>query len=428
MPTAWHSRAVGASWVVDGGAVRQADGMFTRRTGAELLYVLAGLPLGVLGLVLTMVPLLLGTVLSITLIGLPVAALGVLVARGLGGMHRRMAANLLDLHVSKPPRPTPRRGIVPAVLLNAASWRAVGYIVLKAPIGVATFVLSAAFWVYGVFMVSWLTFWWALREDQLLTFPIFEFRLDNWAAAIAQALIGLVLLWLAPKVTHALVLLDKVMVRSMLGATTMAQRVKDLEETRAHAVEDADARLRRIERDLHDGTQARMVALAMHLGMVKEELEGTPNLETTRKLVDLAHTNAKEALTEVRDLARGIHPAALDKGLDPALATLAARSSIPVELTVDLPQRPPPAIEAIAYFCTAELLTNIVKHANATTAKVTISPGPRIEVTDNGAGGAEARPGSGLTGLKERVATVDGTLTIDSPRGGPTTVVIEFPP
>lgn len=402
--------------------------MVTRRTWAELLHALAGLPIGILGLVLTLVPLLLGTALSITLIGLPIAALGVLVARGLGGMHRRMARGLLDLHVSKPAPPTPRRGIVPAVLLNAASWRAVAYVVLKAPAGAATFILTAAFWVYGLFMVSWLAFWWALRPDQLLTFPILEFRLDSWLAAIAQALVGLVLLWLAPKVTHALVLLDKVMIRGLLGATTMAQRVKDLEETRAHAVEDADARLRRIERDLHDGTQARMVALAMHLGMVKEELAGTPNLDTTRKLVDLAHTNAKEALTEVRDLARGIHPAALDKGLDPALATLAARSSIPVELTVDLPQRPPPAVEAIAYFCTAELLTNIVKHAKATAAKVTVSPGPRIEVTDDGVGGAEARPGSGLTGLKERVATVDGTLTIHSPRGGPTSVVIEFAP
>jgi signal transduction histidine kinase len=409
------------------GEVRQADGMVTRRTWAELLYALAGLPLGILGLVLTLIPLLVGGVLSITLIGLPVAALGVLVARGLGGMHRRMAANLLDLHVSKPARPEPTRGIVPAVLLNAASWRAIGYVVLKAPVGAATFLLTAAFWVYGAFMISYVTFWWALRDDQTLMFPLLEIRLDTWPAVLAQGLLGVALLWLAPKVTHALVLLDKIMIRGLLGATTMAQRVKDLEETRAHAVEDADARLRRIERDLHDGTQARMVALAMHLGMVKEELAGTPNLDTTRKLVDLAHTNAKEALTEVRDLARGIHPAALDNGLDPALATLAARSSIPVELTVDLPQRPPPAVEAIAYFCTAELLTNIVKHANATTAKVSVSPGPRIEVADDGVGGAEARPGSGLTGLRERVATVDGTLTIHSPRGGPTTVVIEFP-
>jgi signal transduction histidine kinase len=148
----------------------------------------------------------------------------------------------------------------------------------------------------------------------------------------------------------------------------------------------------------------------------------------TRKLVEMAHHNAKEALVEVRDLARGIHPAALDKGLDPALATLASRSPIPVTLSVDLPARPPVAIEAIAYFCTAELLTNITKHSRATAATVTVTPDLRIVVTDNGVGGAEAGPGSGLTGLAERVATVDGTLTISSPAGGPTRVVIEFPP
>jgi signal transduction histidine kinase len=399
--------------------------MFTRRTWAELLYALTNLPLSVLGLVLMLLPLLLGTVLSITFVGLPVAALGVLLARGLGNVHRGLASSLLGVQVGKPDPPAPRRGIVPAVLLNAASWRAVLYVVLKGPVGLVTFILPVVFWLYGLFMLTHVTYWYALQENLQL---FGSAKIDTWPHALLFSAVGLALVIAAPHVTHGVLLLDRVLIRGLLGPTTLAQRVRDLEETRAHAVDDAAARLRQIERDLHDGTQARMVSLAMHLGMVKEELDGEPDLEMTRKLVDMAHSNAKEALVEVRDLARGIHPAALDKGLDAALATLASRSPIPVELSVTLPQRPPPAIEMIAYFCTAELLTNIAKHSRATAATVTISGLPlQIAVTDNGIGGAVAKPGSGLTGLRERVATVDGTVQLSSPPGGPTSVLISFP-
>jgi signal transduction histidine kinase len=400
--------------------------MFTRRTWAELLYALTNLPLSVLGLVLMVLPLLLGTVLSITFIGLPIAALGVLLARGIGNMHRGLASSLLGLQVSKPAPPAPRRGIVPAVLLNAASWRAVLYVVLKGPVGLVTFLLPVLFWVYGLFTLTHVTYWYALPEN--LALPFGSLKIDTWPNALLVSVSGLALVVAAPHVTHGVLLLDRVLIRGLLGPTTLSQRVRDLEETRAHAVDDAAARLRQIERDLHDGTQARMVALAMHLGMVKEELDGEPDLAMTRKLVDMAHTNAKEALVEVRDLARGIHPAALDKGLDAALATLASRSPVPIELSVNLPQRPPPAIEMIAYFCTAELLTNIAKHSQATAATVTITGLPlQIAVTDNGIGGATAKPGSGLTGLRERVATVDGTVQVESPPGGPTTVLVSFP-
>jgi signal transduction histidine kinase len=291
---------------------------------------------------------------------------------------------------------------------------------------VATFLISIVFWVYGLFMLTHITYWWALPEK--LGLPGVEIRLDTWPKLVLFTLVGLAVTVAAPYITHGVLLLDRLLIRGLLGPTTLAQRVRDLEETRARAVDDAAARLRQIERDLHDGTQARMVALAMHLGMAKEELDGEPDLEMTRRLVDMAHSNAKEALVEVRDLARGIHPAALDKGLDAALATLASRSPVPIELSVNLPERPPPAIEMIAYFCTAELLTNITKHSQATAATVTISGLPlQIAVTDNGIGGAVAKPGSGLTGLRERVATVDGTVTVASPPGGPTGIVISFP-
>jgi signal transduction histidine kinase len=196
-------------------------------------------------------------------------------------------------------------------------------------------------------------------------------------------------------------------------------------------VDDSAERLRRIERDLHDGTQARMVTLAMHLGMAKEELAADAlDVTQARMLVDLAHRTAKEALVEVRELARGIHPSALDTGLDPALATLAARNPIPVRLTVNVPRRPPASVETIAYFCVAELLTNINKHSGARHAEVDVAHSGgslRIAVTDDGLGGASVRYGGGLAGLADRVRVVDGRMSVASPPGGPTVITVILP-
>jgi signal transduction histidine kinase len=197
------------------------------------------------------------------------------------------------------------------------------------------------------------------------------------------------------------------------------------------------ARLRRIERDLHDGPQAQMVAVAMKLGLARESLGGTAGataeaeaVQCALELVDAAHSIAKEAIIELRDLAHGIHPPVLDRGLNPALATLAARSAVPVELVADLSGRPSAAIEAIAYFCAAELLANVAKHSGASHATLDAVHGPgllRVRVSDDGHGGARVDLGSGLAGLIERLRTVDGRMTISSPLGGPTVVTIELP-
>ena len=219
-------------------------------------------------------------------------------------------------------------------------------------------------------------------------------------------------------------------------ALSCCRRVRELEESRASLVEDSAARLRRIERDLHDGAQAQMVAVAMKLGLAREKLGGMidgpahADLERVLDLVDAAHRGAKEAITELRDLARGIHPPVLDHGLGTALTTLAARSDPPVELAVDLPERPSAAIETIAYFCAAELLTNVAKHSGArhATLEVVHVPGPlRVRVSDDGSGGACLEAHGGLAGLAERVKTVDGGLQISSPPGGPTVVTVELP-
>lgn len=214
------------------------------------------------------------------------------------------------------------------------------------------------------------------------------------------------------------------------------ERVRELQRSRALVVDDAAARLRRIEQDLHDGAQAHMVAVVMKLGLARDHLSTSAarldaaDLDRALELVDAAHRGAMEAITELRDLARGIYPPALDEGLGAALAGLAARSDLPVELVVELPERPSPAIETIAYFCAAELLTNAAKHSGAQRARLEVLHQPGLvamRVSDDGTGGARLEPGGGLAGLAERVRTVDGRLGVESPAGGPTVVTVELP-
>jgi signal transduction histidine kinase len=224
--------------------------------------------------------------------------------------------------------------------------------------------------------------------------------------------------------------------RLALAAEKNAHRVVELERSRALVVDDAAARLRRIEQDLHDGAQAQMVAVVMKLGLAREQLGSVAagarprDLERACELVDAAHRGAMEAIAELRDLARGIHPPALDEGLDAALVALVERTELPVQLNVALPERPSAAIETIAYFCVAELLTNVAKHGAARHITVQATGGTgvvRVRVTDDGLGGARIKDGGGLAGLAERVSTVDGKLALTSPSGGPTIATVELP-
>ena len=209
-----------------------------------------------------------------------------------------------------------------------------------------------------------------------------------------------------------------------------AERARDLEGKRAQAVEESAARLRRIERDLHDGAQVRLTALAMALGEIKEALAGNSNPRDSLGLASEAHEAAKDTLSELRDLVRGIHPPVLDRGLEAALRSLTETSVLPVSLDVALTGRPSPAIEATVYFSVAELLANAVKHSGARRVTVTVdsaAAGVVVAVTDDGTGGARVTEGGGLAGLGERVQTVDGHISIDSPAGGPTVITIELP-
>jgi len=311
-------------------------------------------------------------------------------------------------------------------ILDPASWRARGYFAVKLPLALAGVGVAAAGWLGGLFYLTYPA-WWSLAPSRTLGFPV-----ASLAASFSLIPLGVVLLLAGPWLLHGTTEADRLLIRALLGPGTPAERVRALQESRARAVDDSASRLRSIERDLHDGTQAQLVALAMKLGLAREKLlEDTPvDLARVTRLVEDAHRGALEAIADLRTLARGIHPVVLDNGLGDALATLASRSTVRVELVVDIPERPSPAIEAIAYFCAAELLTNVAKHSGArhATLEVVHVPGLlRVRVTDDGRGGARPVPSGGLRGLAERVGPVDGRLEIDSPRGGPTTVTVELP-
>jgi signal transduction histidine kinase len=259
------------------------------------------------------------------------------------------------------------------------------------------------------------------------------FDVSSGVAAWCAAIVGVVgFVVAAPWLTTAVGWFHGVVVRALLGPTrrsALVEQVTKIEASRVAAVDSAEAERRRIERDLHDGAQQRLVALAMDLGMARERFDDDP--EQTRRLVGEAHEEAKAALGELRDLVRGFHPAILeDRGLDAALSAVVARCPVPVQLDVDVATRPSASVESAAYYIVTEALTNVAKHSGATSARVTIARrGERlvIDVSDNGRGGADGANGTGLRGLAERVQSLGGWMSLMSPVGGPTSVLVELP-
>ena len=308
-------------------------------------------------------------------------------------------------------------------ITDLATWRTRAYFALKLPLAALGLAVALGCWLGGLYFLTYPA-WWVLGQHGPAGV--------NLTGAFLLVPIGAAMVLAAPWLVRGITEPDRWLIRTLLGPSSPAERIRALQESRARVVDDSAARLRSIERDLHDGTQAQLVALAMKLGLAKEKLHGTAPVDLARitQLVDDAHRRALETITEVRTLARGIHPSVLDNGLADALITLAARSAVPVELVTDIPERPSAAIETIAYFSASELLANVAKHSGArhATLEAVHVPGLlRIRVTDDGHGGATPVPDGGLRGLVERIRTVDGHLTIDSPAGGPTSVTVELP-
>ncbi|MGW2582669.1 sensor histidine kinase [Streptomyces virginiae] len=381
--------------------------VFSAVTWKEIAYLVSNLPLAIVGFVYAVVMVSTAGGLSVTAVGIPLLACGLYLSRQLGRLDRARARGLLGVRVDEPtPIPGPKRsgGFFPWLwtsIKDPVGWRTVLYQLIRLPWGVLTFTV---------------------------------------------ALTGLFVLWpVLPYLVRLMANVDRAMVRGLLSPSDdLERRIAELESDRGVVVDTAAADLRRIERDLHDGAQARLVALAMGLGLAKEKLLEDP--EGAAAMVDEAHGEVKLALQELRDLARGIHPAVLtDRGLDAALSSVAARCVVPVKVVVDLPGdpaggaagdaargRPAEAIEGIAYFVVSELLQNVSKHAGPGARGATVEVWRAgawlmIRVSDDGRGGASPSGGSGLAGLAERLGAVDGVLVVDSPAGAGTVVTAELP-
>ena len=308
-----------------------------------------------------------------------------------------------------------------------ATWRQLGYHLLALVGGTAGGALVAACWSAPVLAVAYLA---GLLGDG-----------RRLGLGLGLAVLAAALLLAAPWVARVVARADEAAARALLGPSRgeeLAVRVESLARSRAEIVAATDAERRRIERDLHDGTQHRLVSLAMHLGMARASLTDAP--EPVRQVIEQAHDEATEALAELRQLVRGLHPAVLDdRGLDAALSGIAANAPLPVRLRVDVATRCAPGVEAVAYFVVSEALTNVAKHADASHAEVTVERDrrpaahrrrrrrPRRRHPRPGRGRAADGGGTGLRGLAQRAAAVDGTLTVDSPPGGPTTITVELP-
>jgi signal transduction histidine kinase len=366
-------------------------------------------------------------------LAIPFAWLLFVTSRGMARAERTRIAALLGVEIDDPVPPLQSPswwGRLVERARSGARWREIAYQVLALPLGILTTTVAILAW-SGAAALALMPFYVGALPDDTAHFWLFDVTQGPGAIAVAVVGVGLLAV-VAPWVTVLFARLDVVAARWLLAPPrrdVLDEQVSRLETSRAAAVDSAETERRRIERDLHDGAQQRLVALAIDLGAARERLDDDP--EAGRQLVAEAHEEAKAALREIRDLVRGIHPAILsDRGLDAALSAVVARSPVPVTLQVTVAERPPPAVESAAYFVVAEALTNVARHSRATTAAVTIErAGDRlvVEVRDDGVGGAAVDGGSGLRGLQDRITALGGTFHILSPDGGPTSLIVELP-
>ncbi len=397
------------------------------RAPRDFLYVAPSAPLGLAWLIVLVTLLSLGVALAVVLIGIPLLAFTLQLCRWGASTERARAALVLGTPIPRPPDVTASGGVARrwrARLSDRATWKEVGYMVLLGPVGLIGGGVVIALWSGVLAAFAAPVFSSHVPAHSLLG------RLDA-VELVGVVAGGMLLAAVALVVTRGVAIGSAAIATGLLAPderTLLAARVDTLEATRAGVVESADARLRRLERDLHDGAQHRLAYIAMELDRARAKLGEDP--DRASELLTRAHEESKKAMVELRDLVRGIHPSVLtDRGLDAAVSGLAERCPVPVDVQVQLADRPPSAVETAAYYVVAEALTNIAKHAEARCAEVDIRvDGTRllIEVRDDGHGGAARRPGSGLEGLGQRVEALDGELTIDSPKGGPTVVRAEL--
>ena len=439
---------------------RSAGDQRPQRTWLAVIHQFLGLLIGTISFPLVLAGVTVGAVLApIGGSGLPILGLTLRYTDGLAAIERSRFAGMTGREV--PPWPAdPRRryhwAVIPslAAFTGRATWGKICYPLPRLLASALLFPIVVAFWAVGVAtlpLTGPLYLWLRPRSRRRnhhrnptrpintssptsptgTVFPTEDAVRRALLARAAFAVSGVLLLASAPRVSRGLAAADAALTRWLLSPPSdLAARVTELEISRERVVDAAEDERRRIERDLHDGAQQRLVALAMELGRAKAKFGDDP--EGARELLDRAHIEAKAALTELRNLVRGVHPPILtERGLDPALSGLAALCPIPVDVHVEVPVRPKPAVEAVAYFRVAEALTNVAKHSRASHANVVVEghgfPGTlTVLVSDDGIGGADPR-GAGLSGLADRVSGVDGQLSVESPSGGPTMISAVLP-
>lgn len=387
-------------------------------------------------------------VLAVTSIALIPAGVGVFttpptltLVRAHANKRRLLAAQWSSLRIPVPYRPFPRdirSGITGQVerctlmLKDPATWRDMQWLLGDMTAGAIVALIPPALVLDGIFGLLLAAGLWQPIVDAGGTYWYSFLPVSSWGTAGAAALLGLVWLTIAMNANSMLVRTHFRLTRAMLAPEheqELEQRIDRLTETRHDALDTSAAELRRIERDLHDGAQARLVAMGMNLGTIEALIEKDP--AQAKELISKARESSAEALTELRDLVRGIHPPVLaERGLGDAVKALALRLPVKTEVAVELPGRADAPVESAAYFAVSEALTNAVKHSGADRlwVDVTYSDGSlRISVTDNGRGGAAIGSGSGLSGIERRLGTFDGVLAVSSPAGGPTMVTMEIP-
>jgi len=402
------------------------------RTYRRILYLLLALPLGVAEFSFLVTAISFGFGTAITLIGIPVLVGTVWAWRWLADFERALIGRLLGTQIPTPYRPDPpnarwwRR--LAARLADPATWKDLAFLLLQLPLGILSFSVTVGVVGFGLRLLFAPAFYEPFSDGDWIAW----LNIDSLEAAIAAVPLGALILLLGIPGLNALGRLYGWLAAQLLGSNAdpvLTAQVHELKDARSRIIAAGDAERRRIERDLHDGAQQRLVALALNLRMAEQRAAaGDP---AAAELVRQAGDEANLALRELRDLARGIHPAILtNRGLPAALEDLASRATVPVDVIAAPDERLPDAVEAAAYFVVSECLANISKHAQATTATVSVTQADgqlEVVVADDGVGGASLENGSGIQGLTDRVGALNGTLAVESPPGEGTRVAASIP-
>ena len=402
-------------------------GVVTRpQTWLNVVYLLLAFPLGLAYFLVLVVGVTTGAALAVLVVGLGILLATLAAWRGMAAIERGLARAVLGVPIATPPD---QRDISPVErvlrwLRDPMTWKGLVFVALKFPLGVATFAIVAAAGFFSLVLLF------APLIVLFTTVTVFGWIVESPLQALPLTVVGVPAVLLALHLFNGMAWLWAIFARVMLGPSTvqLRERVDDLRDARARIIAAADAERRRIERDLHDGAQQRLVALSLTLGLAESRLKDP---EAAAPLIAQAREEARLAVQELRELAGGIHPALLsDRGLGPALEALAARAPVPTTVEGVPERRLPPQIESACYFVTAEALTNVAKYAGAMSAGVSVAVEHgrvRLIVRDDGAGGADLNAGSGLRGLRDRVEALDGRFDVDSPPGLGTTLIAEIP-